>query len=58
MAGRIQAVVGSLAFLFLAPGVVAGPMPWPIAGWRPLPDRAPNTRSLTLRFISISDSSL
>jgi protein-S-isoprenylcysteine O-methyltransferase Ste14 len=37
MAGRIQATVGSLTFLVLALGVVAGLMPWLIAGWRPLP---------------------
>ena len=37
MAGRIQAALGSLAFLVLAPGVVAGLMPWLITGWRPLP---------------------
>ncbi len=33
----IKAALGSLAFLFLAPGVVAGLMPWLITGWRPLP---------------------
>ena len=35
--GRIQAALGSLAFLVLAPGVVAGLMPWLITQWRPLP---------------------
>jgi protein-S-isoprenylcysteine O-methyltransferase Ste14 len=35
--GRIKAALGSLAFLVLAPGVVAGLMPWLITGWRPLP---------------------
>jgi protein-S-isoprenylcysteine O-methyltransferase Ste14 len=37
MAGRIKAALGSLAFLVLAPGGVAGLMPWLIAQWRPLP---------------------
>ena len=37
MAGRIEAALGSLAFLVLAPGVVAGLIPWLITGWRPLP---------------------
>ena len=34
---RIKAALGSLAFLILAPGVVAGLMPWLITQWRPLP---------------------
>ena len=34
---RIKAALGSLAFLILAPGVVAGLMPWLISQWRPLP---------------------
>jgi protein-S-isoprenylcysteine O-methyltransferase Ste14 len=37
MAGRIKAAIGSLAFLVLAPGMVAGLMPWLITHWRPLP---------------------
>jgi len=37
MAGRIKAALGSLAFLVLAPGVVAGLIPWAITGWSPLP---------------------
>ena len=37
MAARITASLGSLAFLVLAPGIVAGLMPWLITGWRPLP---------------------
>ena len=37
MAGRMKAVLGSLAFLVLAPGVVAGLLPWLITDWRPLP---------------------
>ena len=37
MANRIRAAFGSLAFLVLAPGVVAGLVPWLITGWRPLP---------------------
>jgi hypothetical protein len=35
--GRIKAALGSLVFLVLAPGVVAGLMPWLITHWRPLP---------------------
>jgi protein-S-isoprenylcysteine O-methyltransferase Ste14 len=37
MAGRIRAALGSLAFLVVAPGVVAGLIPWLITGWQPLP---------------------
>ena len=37
MAGRIKATLGSLAFLVLAPGIVAGLIPWLLTGWRPLP---------------------
>ena len=37
MAARITAALGSLVFLVLAPGVVAGLVPWLITGWRPLP---------------------
>ena len=34
---RIKAALGSLAFLIVAPGVVAGLMPWLITEWQPLP---------------------
>jgi protein-S-isoprenylcysteine O-methyltransferase Ste14 len=37
VADRIKAALGSLAFLILAPGVVAGLLPWLITHWRPLP---------------------
>jgi len=37
MASRITPALGSLAFLVLAPGVVAGLIPWLITDWRPLP---------------------
>ena len=37
MARRIGAALGSLVFLVLAPGVVAGLVPWLITQWRPLP---------------------
>jgi protein-S-isoprenylcysteine O-methyltransferase Ste14 len=37
VAGRIEATVGSLVFLIVAPGVVAGLIPWLISGWQPLP---------------------
>ena len=33
----IKAALGSLAFLVMAPGVVAGLIPWLITGWLPLP---------------------
>lgn len=31
---RIRAALGTLVFLFLAPGVVAGLVPWGLTGWR------------------------
>jgi protein-S-isoprenylcysteine O-methyltransferase Ste14 len=34
---RVRAWVGTIIFLFLAPGIVAGLIPWLITGWR-LPD--------------------
>jgi protein-S-isoprenylcysteine O-methyltransferase Ste14 len=37
MTGRIPAALGSLVFLVLAPGVVAGLIPWMITHWAPLP---------------------
>ena len=37
IADRIKAALGSLAFLILAPGVVAGLIPWLITHWSPLP---------------------
>ena len=37
MAERIRAALGSLVFLILAPGIVAGLIPWLITGWQPLP---------------------
>ena len=37
MTGRGRAALGSLAFLVLAPGVVAGLIPWLITRWGPLP---------------------
>ena len=40
MADRIMAAVGSLAFLVVAPGVVAGLLPWLITDWQPLPPGA------------------
>jgi protein-S-isoprenylcysteine O-methyltransferase Ste14 len=42
-AGRKRAAAGSLAFFLLAPGVVAGVVPWALTGWRagePLADWA------------------
>ena len=37
MTGRTTALLGSLAFLILAPGVVSGLIPWLITDWSPLP---------------------
>jgi protein-S-isoprenylcysteine O-methyltransferase Ste14 len=37
LATRVQAALGTLAFLIVAPGVVAGLVPWLITGWQPLP---------------------
>jgi protein-S-isoprenylcysteine O-methyltransferase Ste14 len=37
LAGRVKAALGSLVFLVLAPGGVAGLLPWLISDWRPLP---------------------
>src|SRR5262245_8267909 len=34
---RVSSVIGSTAFLLLAPGTVAGLVPWWIAGWRIAP---------------------
>ena len=31
--GRARAAIGSLAFLVVAPGVVAGLLPWALTGW-------------------------
>jgi protein-S-isoprenylcysteine O-methyltransferase Ste14 len=31
--GRVRAAAGSLVFLFVAPGVMAGLLPWLITGW-------------------------
>jgi protein-S-isoprenylcysteine O-methyltransferase Ste14 len=41
---RLRAAAGTFAFLVLAPGVVAGLVPWLLTGWRvrsPLPYWAP-----------------
>jgi protein-S-isoprenylcysteine O-methyltransferase Ste14 len=41
---RLRAAVGSLVFLLVAPGIVAGLIPWWITGWEveePLPHWAP-----------------
>ena len=50
MAGRIKAALGSLGFLVLAPGVVAGVIPWLITGWGPLP---PSDGAGVLRWTGI-----
>ena len=34
MSERIKAVIGSIVFLFVAPGIVAGVIPWAISGYR------------------------
>ena len=35
MTQSARAWIGTIAFLFLAPGIVAGLIPWLISGWRP-----------------------
>jgi len=37
MSDRIKAIVGSIVFLFVAPGIVAGVIPWAISGYRSEP---------------------
>ena len=37
MSERLRAVLGSIVFLFVAPGIVAGVIPWLISQWRFLP---------------------
>lgn len=34
MSDRIRAVLGSVVFLVVAPGIIAGFVPWAISGWR------------------------
>ena len=34
MSERMRAIVGSIVFLFVAPGIVAGVLPWWISGYR------------------------
>ncbi|MEP7241709.1 MAG: isoprenylcysteine carboxylmethyltransferase family protein [Devosia sp.] len=34
MTPRLRAIAGSIVFLFVAPGIVAGVVPWAISGWR------------------------
>ena len=36
--GRVEAYIGSAAFLLIAPGTVAGIVPWLITHWRVQPD--------------------
>lgn len=43
---RRAALLGTLAFLALAPGTVAGVVPWWIAGWRMRPALFPGSRPL------------
>ena len=31
---RLRAIIGSIVFLFVAPGIVAGLIPWWISGYR------------------------
>ncbi|MGN6486553.1 MAG: methyltransferase family protein [Devosia sp.] len=37
---RAQAAIGTAGFFFLAPGIIAGAIPWGMTGWR-LPDPLP-----------------
>jgi protein-S-isoprenylcysteine O-methyltransferase Ste14 len=50
MADRITASLGSLGFLVLAPGVVAGLVPWLITRWSPLP---PDSGPGVIRWIGL-----
>ena len=34
MTERLKAIIGSIVFLFVAPGIVAGLIPGGISGWR------------------------
>ena len=34
MNARLKAIIGSVVFLFVAPGIVAGLVPWGISDWR------------------------
>lgn len=34
MNDKLKAIAGSIVFLFVAPGIVAGLIPWSITGWR------------------------
>jgi len=34
---RVRAIIGSIAFLFVAPGIVAGVIPWGLSGYRTEP---------------------
>ena len=34
MSERPKAVIGSIVFLFVAPGIVAGVIPWGLSGWQ------------------------
>ncbi len=50
---KVQAVLGSAIFLVIAPGVVAGLIPWLISGWheQPLLFGVPATRPIGIIFI-------
>jgi protein-S-isoprenylcysteine O-methyltransferase Ste14 len=50
VAGRIEATVGSLVFLIVAPGLVAGVIPWLITAWQPLPT---DNGSVALRWLGL-----
>ena len=49
-ARRLKPALGSLAFLVIAPGVVAGLIPWLITQWSPLP---PSEGSGALRWAGL-----
>lgn len=49
--GRARAAAGSLVFLVLAPGVVAGVVPWWITGWRA---RQPLPHWVLLRVVGVA----
>jgi protein-S-isoprenylcysteine O-methyltransferase Ste14 len=52
MSSRVGAAAGSLLFLVVVPGTVAGLVPWVISGWRPDPTWPVLLRALGLILIT------
>ncbi len=53
MTERTKAWLGTVAFLFAAPGVVAGLMPWVINGWRRLDEGANGSAAVAIGAAAI-----